>query len=32
MVSNPLWRVWDSREEVYLHFSEFWIMPAPHNV
>jgi hypothetical protein len=32
MVSNPLWRVRDSRKEVYLHFSIFWIMSAPHNV
>lgn len=32
MVSVPLWRGRDSREEVYLHFSVFWIMSAPHNV
>ena len=32
MVSNPLWRGRDSREEVYLHFSVFCIIAALHNV
>jgi len=32
MVSNPLWRVRDSRAQFCRRFNVFWVASAPHNL